>query len=407
METTQSLSYPKKEFLISVLTAWYGGGHYATCNALRSIIEQQQLPWQLHVIDVDETVKHLAEQNQIVDIYKALSGMTGGELYNRMLKSGWTWLHPLLLLLNQLLIRLNYDTGVKIFAEYWHQQQPDLVVSLLPLYNKILWESLQKGKPGTPVVTIPIDLVDSPPGFYIEPKTGNYVVCGTQRAVEQARGLGVEEERIIKTSGMVVHPRFYEPMKGDRATERQRLGLDPDCLTGLVLFGGFGSKLMLEIAKHLLCFQQKLQLIFICGRNEELALALRQSQGLQKRFVTTFTEDIPYYMHLSDFFIGKPGGASISEALVMKLPVIVECNAATLINERYNANWIQHKEVGLVIRSFRNIAQALEKFLQPEHFARYRANVAALNNRAVFEIPDILHQILATSNKTTLPRGFR
>ncbi len=397
MEITQSLSDPKKEFLISVLTAWYGGGHYATCNALCSIIEQQQLPWQLKVIDVDETVERLTKQNKIVDVYKALSGMTGGDLYNLMLKSGWTWLHPLILFLNQLMMRLNYDTGVKIFAEYWHQQQPDLVVSLLPMYNKILYDSLQKGKPGTPIVTIPIDLVDSPPGFYIEPKTENYVVCGTQRLVEQARCLGVEEERIIKTSGMVVHPRFYEPMQCDRPNERQRLGLDPNCLTGLVLFGGFGSKLMLEIAKRLLCFQQKLQLIFICGRNEELALALRKSQGLQKRFVATFTQDIPYYMHLSDFFIGKPGGASISEALVMKLPVIVERNAATLINERNNADWIQHKEVGLVIRSFQNIAQALEKFLQPENFARYRANVAALNNRAVFEIPDILHQILATS----------
>ncbi len=399
METLQSPSATEKKFLINVVTAWYGGAHYATLNALRSIIEQQKLPWEIRVTDVGEIVNRLAEQKKIVDVYKLL-GISGDDFYNRILKSGWTWLHPLILLVDRLLIRLNYNTGVSIFAEYWQQEQPDLLVSIVALYNKGLWESLQKAKPGTPVVTIIIDLVDTPPGFWIEPETGNHVVCPTEKAVDQARSLGVEEERIFKTSGLIIHPRFYEPISCDRRIERQRLGLDPDSITGIVLFGGNGSKVMLEIAKRLECFQQKLQLIFICGRNEELALALRKSQGLQKRFVIGFTEDIPYYMHLSDFFIGKPGGISISEALAMKLPLIVQRNFATIINERYNTDWVQQKDVGVVIRSFRNIAPAVEKFLQPENFARYRANVAAVNNQAVFEIPDILQKILATTYKT-------
>ena len=41
-------------------------------------------------------------------------------------------------------------------------------------------------------------------------------------------------------------------------------------------------------------------------------------------FVEGFTKEVPYYMRLSDFFIGKPGPGSISEALAMKLPVLVE-----------------------------------------------------------------------------------
>ncbi|MEH2326493.1 MAG: glycosyltransferase [Nostoc sp.] len=399
METLQSHSDPKKKLLINVIVSQGGSGHYAAYNALRSIVEQQQLPWQLNVTDMDAITERLSEQKKIVDFYK-ISGMSGYELYNLMQKSGWTWLWPLKMRLNKLLVSLNYDVGVTIFEEYWREQQPDMVVSVVPLYNKGIWESLQKARPGTPVVTILTDFADYPPAFWIEPEAGNYFVCGTQKAIEQARSLGVKEERIVKTSGMVIHPRFYEPIVCDRQSERQRLGLDPDCLTGIVLFGGNGSKLMLEIAKRLESFQQKLQLIFICGHNEELALALRESQGLQKRFVTTFTQDIPYYMHLADFFIGKPGPGSLSEALVMKLPVIVERNATTLIHERYNTDWIQQQQVGLVIPSFKNIQQAVEKFLQAENFARYRTNVAAVNNQAVFEVPDILQKILATSYKT-------
>lgn len=400
METLQSPSYPKNKFLINVIVSQGGGGHYAMYNALRAVAEQQQLPWQFEVTDIDKIADSLAEQKQIVSAYK-LFGFSGHDLYNLMLKSGWTWLWPLKMRLNKLLVKLNYDVGVKIFEDYWREQQPDLVVSVVPLYNKGLWESVQRAKPGTPVVTIIGDYADYPPAFWLEPEAGNYFVCGTEKTVEQARTLGVKEEQIVKTSGTIVHPRFYEPITVDRRSERQRLGLDPDCLTGLVLFGSYGSPTMLEIAKRLECFGQKLQLIFICGRNEELAEALRSSQGIQKRFVTGFTKDIPYYMHLADFFINKPGACSVSEALVMKLPMIMERNLSTLVHERYNADWVEQKQVGLVIPSFRNIAQAVEQFLQPENFARYQANIEAVNNRAVFEISELLQQVLAASYKTT------
>jgi 1,2-diacylglycerol 3-beta-galactosyltransferase len=102
-------------------------------------------------------------------------------------------------------------------------------------------------------------------------------------------------------------------------------------------------------------------------------------------------------MHLADFFIGKPGPGSISEALAMKLPVIVECNARTLPQERYNAAWVLEKQVGLVLRSFRHITRTVEALLDPANFSRYRSNAAALNNRAVFEIPGMLREILAKS----------
>jgi UDP-N-acetylglucosamine:LPS N-acetylglucosamine transferase/Fe-S cluster biosynthesis and repair protein YggX len=405
METMQSPSYPQKKFLINVVTGNSGGGHVATSNAISSIIEQE-LACQISLTDVDVLAQRLAQGQKTLDIYR-LFGTTGDQVLNQIMQSGWTWIHHLTMPFNKLLIKLNHDAGVKIFEEHWREQEPDMVVSVVPLFNKMIWESLQRVKPGTPLVTVLIDFADFPSAYWIEPETGSYVVCGTQKAVEQARSLGVNEDLIVKTSGMVINPRFYEPIVSDRAEERQRLGLDPDCLTGLVLFGGNGSKVMLEIAKRLEHFQEKLQLIFICGRNEELAVALRESQGLQKRFVTTFTKDIPYYMHLCDFLIGKPGPGTISEALVMKLPVIVERSAATMPQEQYNTDWIKQQQVGVVIGSFQDIDGAVEQFLQPQNFARYRANVAAVNNRAVFEIPDILQKILATNYKTTVAQPLQ
>ena len=193
---------------------------------------------------------------------------------------------------------------------------------------------------------------------------------------------------------MILHPRFYEPQSEDRAAGRARLGLRPDLPTALVLFGGYGSQTMLDIAARLEQSDLELQLIFICGRNEKLAETLRAQKSRLPRFVEGFTANVNSYMHLADFFIGKPGPGSVSEAIHMKLPVIVECNAWTLPQERYNTQWVLENEVGIVLRNFREIEGAVAQIIEPATLARYRANAAALHNQAVFEIPGMMGQIL-------------
>ena len=112
-----------------------------------------------------------------------------------------------------------------------------------------------------------------------------------------------------------------------------------------------------------------------------------------------FTKDVNRYMHLADFFIGKPGPGSISEALAMRLPVIVECNAWTLPQERYNADWVLEKQLGEVLTSFRQIMPAVARMIEPANLARYRENISRLENRAVFEIPGILEEVLDRSSE--------
>ncbi|MEM9908608.1 MAG: glycosyltransferase [Cyanobacteria bacterium P01_D01_bin.44] len=381
-----------QKFKVNVVTGQGGGGHYAAYRALKAVSEQGNLPWEFQVTDMDDIITDLTQQNEIQNAYE-MFGISGHDLYNLMLKSGWTWLWPLKMRLNKFMVKLNYEVGCNFFEQHWRKQQPDLVISFMPLYNRGLAESLQKAKPGTPYVTALVDFADYPPAFWLEPEADSYTVCGTQKALEQARELGLKADRIIPSSGMVVHPKFYNCPPLDIAAERIRLRLDPHRLTGVVMFGGNGSKAMLTVAQRLERFRD-LQLIFLCGRNEELAEALKQQPSRQRRFVTTFTEEIPYYMQLSDFFIGKPGPGSLSEALVMDLPVITECGAATLIHERYNAEWVTEKQVGLVIKNFKQVHRAVEKFLDPDTFARYRANAAAIDNQAIFEVTNLLQQLL-------------
>ena len=151
---------------------------------------------------------------------------------------------------------------------------------------------------------------------------------------------------------------------------------------------------MSEIAERLDKSDLGLQLILICGKTFRLMNELRERKWRIRCHVEGFTKEVPYYMHLSDFFIGKPGPGSLSEALSKQLPVIVECNAWTLPQERYNAQWIKERGVGLTLRSFREIVSAVNFLLRPEEFARYRENTSTQPNRAVFEIPGFLEDIL-------------
>ena len=356
-----------------------GGGHKAAANALKSVIEQQQRDWQVRLVNLQEILDAL-------DVFLKYTGIRMEDVYNALLKKGWTLGTPQLTVALHGLIRLYHRGQVRLLKQFWSEGERDLVVSLIPNFNLALRQSL----PETPLLTILTDLADYPPHFWMEQQE-QYLICGTAKAVEQALELGHAPERVFRTSGMILRPKFYEPVTADRAAERRRLGLDPDLPTGLVLFGGEGSSVMLDIAQRVTA---PAQFIFICGKNQKLAQRLRALDTRFRKHVEGFSSEIPYFMHLSDFFVGKPGPGSISEALQMKLPVVVERNAWTLPQERYNTDWIRQMQVGVVLKSFREIDRGLAELLDPANFARFRANAAAIKNRAVFEIPEILDSLL-------------
>jgi 1,2-diacylglycerol 3-beta-galactosyltransferase len=190
---------------------------------------------------------------------------------------------------------------------------------------------------------------------------------------------------------MIMRPEFHLDVPFEREAERTRVGLDARTPTGLVLFGGTGSRVMKRIAAAL----PETPLILMCGRNEALADRLRaqpRAPGDAARVVVGHTPDVAHWMRMADFFIGKPGPGSLSEAVQMGLPVIVTRNAWTMPQERWNTDWVRQNGVGLVLRSFREVRGAVAELTA--HAPAYRERVARVDNRAVFDVPDILERIL-------------
>ena len=360
-----------------------GGGHRAAATALETVIRAEQRPWQVRLVNL---MKVLDPK----DVFRKTTGMDWEDIYNNRLARGWSVGLAQELKLLQAAIRLSRRSMASRLRRHWRKAPPDMVVSLIPNFNRPMYEAVASLTPHVPYVTLLTDFADYPPHFWIEPRQAQHFICGTPKAAAQARALGYAEDRVHLTSGMIMRPDFYAEVEIDRRAELRKLNLDPDRPTGLVMFGGHGSRAMQGIAKRL----DDVQLIIICGHNKALAQHLKLSSGAARapRAVLGFTSQMRHYMQLADFFIGKPGPGSISEAVQQGLPVVVVRNTWTMPQERYNTDWVLENGAGIVLESFRFVDAGVRSIIA--RLDEFKANLARIENRAVFEIPQILERIL-------------
>jgi Glycosyltransferase family 28 C-terminal domain len=379
---------------IQILFHDAGGGHRNAAVALQTIIAQQRRPWEVELVQFQDLTDHL-------DVLRKLTGIRIQEQYNVLLRNGWTLGATQLLRVLQTTIRLFHGPMVKLLKDHFQKQPADLMVSVIPHFNREIAEAWSASYPGRPFVTIITDLADFPPHFWIEPMKEQCVICGTERAVEQARQIGKDASHIFATSGMILRPDFYQQDNVNPIELRRELNLRPDLPTGMLLFGGFGSKAMYEIVERLESPNLPLQLIVICGRNEQLAEKFRARAWKMSLHIVGFTKEVHRLMRAADFLIGKPGPGSVAEAMVRRLPVILECNAWTLPQERYNTEWVKEKKVGIVLNNFGGIVGGVKQLLEPGKLAEFQCNVEKVNNRAIFEIPEIFAKLLGDTPSVT------
>jgi 1,2-diacylglycerol 3-beta-galactosyltransferase len=326
--------------------------------------------------------------------FQRLTGFAPEAYYNRRLASGFTLGLGQELKVLQAMIRWAHAPMVERLRRYWQATVPDAVVSLVPNFNRAIAEGLTAARPGAPFVTLMTDLADQPPHFWIEPRHTQHLVCGTDRAVAQALAHGLPAARVHRVSGMLLRPALYAPPDSDRAAARRAVGLDTDTAVGVVMFGGHGAAAMKRIAAAL----PDRPLVLLCGHNQRLAEALRAQTAAAPRVVVGFTRDVAHWLRLADYLIGKPGPGSLSEALHCGLPVIVTRNAWTMPQERFNTDWVRTQDVGVVLPSFAKVRDGVAEVLA--RLPALRANVARLDNRALFELPPLLEQVIAGATAT-------
>lgn len=358
-----------------------GGGHRSAANALIESIKATYPDWTINLVNLQDLLKK-------ADPIYQVTGIQSEEVYNAAIKRGWTYGSRPFLRALQRGIKLNAAPMRRVLRKHWEEAKPDLVVSVVPNFNKVMFDALRSVHSDVPYVTIMTDIADSPPHFWME-NQDQYIIVGSHKASLQAHMSGFyKPERILETSGMILRPAFYKD-KSEQALSHEVIGLDATKTTALIMFGGNGSKVSKDIALKLQ--KDGIQSIVLCGHNKELLESLK---GIENCHAVGFTDRVAEYMRLANFFVGKPGPGSMSEALHMGLPVVVENNTRTMIQERYNITWAEEQKLGVSIANFEHIGRAARYLLNNGRLGQHSSNARRLDNHAVFEIPPMLKGIM-------------
>jgi 1,2-diacylglycerol 3-beta-galactosyltransferase len=196
-----------------------GGGHRSAAVALEMAIREQYRDWQVRLVNLFEVLDPQ-------DIFRRTTGVKPEDYYNVRLARGWTLGLAQELRILQMLIRLSHKSLVSQLRRHWQATQPDLLVSMVPNFNRAMYQGLALACPHIPYATILTDFADFPPHFWIEPNQSQHLICGTPRAAAQARAAVREGARVHETSGMIINPGFYRTLNLDRRSSSS-IPIDP------------------------------------------------------------------------------------------------------------------------------------------------------------------------------------
>jgi len=294
--------------------------------------------------------------------------------------------------------KLNTQPFVKMVREY----DPDWIVCTHFLPAEIISDLKGKGKMSCPQAIVVTDL--DMHALWLCRNFEHYFVAlpETKYYLEK---LGFPAEKISVT-GIPVAPKFTE--KKDRSATREKYGLDPDLPTIILSLGGFGVGKLDDLIGSLRSISTPVQILAMCGKNEELRekLAAEQNASGAKVVPVGYTRDMDEYMSASDLIVGKPGGLTTCEALAKGL-VFVIVNPIPGQEERNSDHLLEN---GCAIRSNNpaTLAYKIEQLLKdPEKMALMRVNALKFAKpQAAFEIADTL-AYLPASDQCRVPTASR
>jgi len=206
---------------------------------------------------------------------------------------------------------VNYFSFRK-FANYLMKEEFDFIISTHFLNSELVANLKLKHKIQAKLITVITDFGVHP--FWVSAGTDLYIAASglTKDALLKA---GVPEDK-IKAMGIPFNSSFSQAQNKKQLSDK--LAINPNNFTVLVMTGSFGTGPLEKIAKIL---SAHVQVLVVCAKNKKLFKRL-QKQNLNNVKVFGFVNNAPELMAVSDAIITKPGGSTITEVLIMELPVI-------------------------------------------------------------------------------------
>ena len=307
--------------------------------------------------------------------------------------------HPWLFRVWQPLRRRWNDLIASRFVQWVRATQPDVVIATHFFPADALGAARRAGRLTSRLIVVITDLF--PHRFWLVPGA-DAVVVGSHETNVLCQQRGIKADR-IHVLGIPIG--LGSGASADRSLLARTFGLDPGRRTILVVSGGMGLGPMRHLVRRLVALEavrpRQLQLLVVCGQNEQLARRLRQLSAASAMPVRVFgfVDTLRELMLVSDLLVTKAGGMTIMEALALGLPMVF-CGVIPG-QERFNAAYVVARHAGVMVSNVDEAVGAILRVLDdPIQLEAMRARAVALGKpQAASDLVE--HLLVASSHGTS------
>ena len=367
---------------ILILSASVGGGHLRAAEAMELALRQIAPAAAIRSIDVltlaNKAFRRIYGKGYL-DVASRAPHFLGYvyDLLDRPRDKDWDLETDRL---RVALEKLNMQPFLRLLkSESW-----DLVVNTHFLPAEIIGSLRASGQISVIQATVTTDFMTH--RLWVQEPCEHYFVATAESGV-YLNSYGVHRERISVT-GIPIHPVFCR-RKG-RAECIEARGLSGERPIVLLLSGGFGVGPVEQIFSAVLTIEPPIEVVVVCGRNEDLRQRLSQQAGPPRHRVAVlgYTADIDELMAAADVVISKPGGLTSAE-------VLARGSVLAIVNpipgqESRNSDYLLENGAAIKIGPVATLPYKVEGLLKdPRRLARLKASARRLGRpRAAFAVAE-------------------
>ena len=311
----------------------------------------------------------------------------------------WEYLYdnPTVVKRSQFIEEFLYNASHKRINKLLSEYQPEAVIctQAFPCGMVAHYKTTYKFK--TKLYAVLTDY--SPHTFWINEGIDYYIVPSTE-VMDELIVKGVNPNQ-IKVFGIPLHPKFSQKL--DRYAIAQKLNLNPNAPTILIMGGGRGLGPIKKIIESLLEIQMDLQMVVLAGTNSKILKQLKKhaNSSDKKMLIFDHVDNVEEYMELATLIISKPGGITTAESLVKGLPMVIVDPIPG--QEIRNKNFLEEQGAAVQIENFAQVGPTVEQLLKfPAKLASMRQ--AALSQAKPNAASDITKLVLGYASSESQRR---
>ncbi|WP_221032972.1 glycosyltransferase [Actomonas aquatica] len=365
-----------RQLRILVLTSSTGGGHDARAKAFA------EWCFALYRHQVDVRIEQMLEKSSVVN-------RTGVNIYNWIqvklpfLHNGFYAFVELLSFLNRRSVSLGRGYYRDVLTEY----KPHLVLSVHDCLNRGYFQFARQVL-GADKVRCATYCGEFSGGWgysrnWIEPTVDLYI-SRTPTARDFAVKCGIPTERalvrghLMRPSATKVHMNAAQ-----RARYRvKKLGLHADRFTVFLATGSNGANNHLVLLEALRQHADKLQVIVICGRNQECYNMLahwRTQHADLPLYLEGYTDIMHELVIASDVIVTRGGTTTCAKSLHVGCPIIFNAFGGIMPQEKLTWKFFRNGAGSQKIESGDDFAKIIDQWMaNPKTYTRYRDDFLSL-----------------------------